>query len=54
MAISSLCAFTVSVLSNGTLVSCTVVMLLSSILCAILFSTAASKEPEVLSPSSGG
>jgi MFS transporter, DHA1 family, multidrug resistance protein len=40
MGISSLCAFTVSLLSNGTLVPCTIMMLASGIICAIMFMSA--------------
>lgn len=40
MAISSLCALLASFLSNGTLVPCTVMMLVSGVLCAGLFSSA--------------
>jgi|GEM_PF-267858 len=39
MGISSLCASIVSLLSNGTLVPCTVMMLGSSILCALMFAS---------------
>lgn len=51
MGISSLCVFVVSLLSNGTLVPCAVMMLASGILCAILFSTTArfSKKPQAIS-----
>lgn len=40
MCISALCAFLVSLLSNGTLVPCTIMMLASGIICAVMFSTA--------------
>lgn len=54
MGISSLCAFSVSFLSNGTLVPCTLIMLLSSILCAIMFSSVTRQEQEAFSNSAGG
>jgi len=56
MGISSLCAFSVSLLSNGTLVPCTIMMLVSGIICALMFSSTSkfSKESDALIPSSKG
>jgi DHA1 family bicyclomycin/chloramphenicol resistance-like MFS transporter len=45
MGISSLCAFTVSLLSNGTLVPCTIMMLASGIICAIMFASTSRFKP---------
>ena len=56
MGISSLCAFLVSFLSNGTLVPCTIMMLTSGILGAIMFSamTKFTEAPKAISKHSEG
>lgn len=60
MGISSLSAFTVSLLSNGTLVPCTFMMLASGIICAIMFMSTSriasnlTENPKAITTSSKG
>jgi DHA1 family bicyclomycin/chloramphenicol resistance-like MFS transporter len=56
MGISSLCALTVSFFSNKTLVPCTIIMLGSGILCALMFCTTAkfSEDPNAITTPSKG
>jgi DHA1 family bicyclomycin/chloramphenicol resistance-like MFS transporter len=57
MGISAFCAFLVSFLSNGTLVPCATMMLISGILCAGMFATTSGKntfKSEILKNSSEG
>lgn len=56
MGISSLCALTVSFVSNGTLVPCTIIMLGSGIICALMFLSTSkfSQESDVISTVSKG
>jgi DHA1 family bicyclomycin/chloramphenicol resistance-like MFS transporter len=60
MGISSLCAFTVSFLSNGTLVPCVLMMLGSGVICALMFASTTKvisnykKGSDVISPATKG
>jgi DHA1 family bicyclomycin/chloramphenicol resistance-like MFS transporter len=56
MGVSSLCVLIVSLLSNGTLIPCTMMMLASGVLCAWMFSTTAkySPQPDALTTHSEG